>query len=170
MTLSSIIVSKWVPNLIWQAYCKLFLYTYLDQIKNQSKFCVPLQPPRFTIHSLKFSMVHKMYGCPYIILKEINIVFLSVIICSIADNLINTSTWKERNKYYSVLIQKWFLWKETSTYWKFKDKIFKLFWALNQHNCCVIVLWTFLPLAISLLSEWSIDSTAVLRCKTSPFS
>ena len=40
----------------------------------------------------KFFVIHKMYDCLCIIMKEINIVFVSVIICSIADNLINTST------------------------------------------------------------------------------
>ena len=76
----------------------------VDQMKNQSKFDVLLQPPRFTIHSLKFFMIHKMYGCLCIILKEIDLIFVSVI----ADNLINTSIWRERNKYYSELIQKRF--------------------------------------------------------------
>ena len=52
----------------------------------------------------------------------------------------------------------------------FKDKSFKLFYAPNQHNCCVIVLWKFLPLEISHLSEWSIDSTAAFPCKTSTLS
>ena len=80
----------------------------VDQMKNQSKFDVLLQPPRFAIHSLKFFMIHKMYGCLCITLKEIDLVFVSVIICSIADNLINTSIWRERNKYYSELIQKRF--------------------------------------------------------------
>ena len=80
----------------------------VDKMKNQSKFDVLLQPPRSTIHSLKFFMIHKMYSCLCITLKEIDLVFVSVIICSIADNLINTSIWRERNKYYSELIQKCF--------------------------------------------------------------
>ena len=128
LTLNSVIESKWVPNLIWQVVRKSVSSIHtVDQMKNQSKFDVSLQPSRFILHSLKFFMIHKMYGCLCIILKEINIVFLSVIICSTADNLINTSTWRKRTKYYSVLIQKCFLCKETSTYWKFKDKIFKMF-------------------------------------------
>ena len=131
LTFNSVVVSKWVRNLIWKAY-KLLEKSVsstqtVDQKKNQSKFDVSLQLLRLKIHSLKFFMVHKMYDCLCIILKEINIDFVSVIICLIADNRINTSTWRERNKYCSVLIQKRFLWKETSAYWKFKDKIFKFF-------------------------------------------
>ena len=121
LTVNSVIESNWVPSLILKAHCKLFEKSVfsthtVDKVKNQSKFDVSLQPPRLIIHSLKFLMIHKMYGCLCIILKEINIVFVSVIICSIADNLINTSTWSEINKYYSVLIQKYFLWKETFTF------------------------------------------------------
>ena len=41
---------------------------------------------------IKFFMIHKMYGCLSIILEETNIVFVSAMICSIADYLINTST------------------------------------------------------------------------------
>ena len=59
----------------------------------------------------KFFMIHKVYDRVCIILKEINMVFVSVIICSIADQLINTSTWKVTNKYYSVLIKTCFLLK-----------------------------------------------------------
>ena len=101
------------------------------------------------------------------ILKEIRRIFASMIICSVAEHLIITYTWNK--KYYSVTMQKCFLWKETSTYWKFKDRIFKLFKAPNQHSCCVIVSWKFLPLEIIALSEWSIDSTAVFPCKTLAF-
>ena len=61
-------------------------------MKNQFKFDVLLQPPRFAIHSLKIFMILKIHGCLGIIPQEINIVFVSVIICSIADNLINTYT------------------------------------------------------------------------------
>ena len=61
-------------------------------MKNQFKFDVSLQPPRFAIHSLKNFMILKIPGCLGIIPQEINIVFVSVIICSIADNLINTYT------------------------------------------------------------------------------
>ena len=111
LTLISVIASKWVPNLIWQAHYKLFeksvssSYT-VGQMKNLSKFDVSLQPPRFTLLSLKFFMIHKMYGSLCLILKELNFVFVSVITCSIDDNLINTSTWRKRNRYYNVLIKK----------------------------------------------------------------
>ena len=110
-----------------------------------------------------------MYGYQCMILKEINIILVSVVICSIVDNLINTSTWRKRNKCYSPLIQKWFVWKEISTCWQFKNKIFKMCSAPNQHSC-VIVLRKFLSLVISLLSEWNTDSTAAFPCKTSAFS
>ena len=60
-------------------------------------------------------------------IKEINFVFVFVIICSVTNNLIITSTWRWRKQYYSALIQRCFLGKETPTYWKFKDKISKLF-------------------------------------------
>ena len=73
----------------------------------------------------KSFLIHEINGCPYMILKEIHVIFVSMIICSIVDHLINTSTWRKRNRHYSVLIQKAFLWKETSTYWKLKDEIFK---------------------------------------------
>ena len=114
LTLISVIASKWVPNLIWQAHYKLFeksvssSYT-VGQMKNLSKFDVSLQPPRFTLFSLKFFMIHKMYGSLCLILKELNFVFVSVITCSIDDNLINTSTWRKRNRYYNVLIKKLFI-------------------------------------------------------------
>ena len=36
---------------------------------------------------IKFFMIHKMYGHLRIIQKEINAVFVSVIICSVAANL-----------------------------------------------------------------------------------
>ena len=92
----------------------------------------------------------------------------------ICDNLLNcwqliTSTWRKRKKYDSVLIPKCFFWKETSTYWKFKDNIFKLFRARTWHNCCATVLCKFLQLVISLLNEWSIDNSAAFICKTSVF-
>ena len=40
----------------------------------------------------KSYMIYDMYGCQSMILKEINIIFVSVIMCSIFGNLINTST------------------------------------------------------------------------------
>ena len=63
-------------------------------------------------------------------------------------------------------LKKFFL-GETSTYSKFNAKLFNMFKAPNHHNCCAIVLWKFLPLVISILSEWSIDKTAVSPSKTS---
>ena len=52
----------------------------------------------------------------------------------IRDNLFNCPQTQQhihlkvkKNTYSSVLIRKCFLWKETSTYWKFKDNIFDLF-------------------------------------------
>lgn len=52
----------------------------------------------------------------------------NIIFPLIADKLINKYT-KGQQKIItvSVLIQKYFLYKETSTYWKLKDKIFKIF-------------------------------------------
>ena len=108
-------------------------------------------------------------GCQCMILKEINI-SLSVIICSIVGNLMNISIWKKRNKHYSVLVQKCLFWKETSTYWKFKDKIFKLILTRNQQNRCFIFMWKFFPPVISHLNEWTNDSTAGFPCKISAFS
>ena len=111
MTLTSVIASKWVPNLISQAHYKLFeksvssSYT-VGQMGNQSKFDVSLQPPRSTLLSLKFFMIHKIYGSLCVILKELNFVFVPVKICSIADNVINTSNWRKRNSYCNVLIRK----------------------------------------------------------------
>ena len=40
-------------------------------------------------------MVHEMHGCQCMILKEINIMLESVIICLIVGNFINTSTLNE---------------------------------------------------------------------------
>ena len=96
MTLTSVIASKWVPNLISQAHYKLFeksvssSYT-VGHMGNQCKFDVSLQRPRSTLLSLKFFMIHKIYGSLCVILKELNFVFVPVKICSIADNVINTS-------------------------------------------------------------------------------
>ena len=50
-----------------------------------------------------------------------------VIICPIVDNLINTSTLREKKQVLQCTNSKMFLWKESPTYWKFKDKIFKFF-------------------------------------------
>ena len=45
---------------------------------------------------------------------------------------------------------------ETSIYWKFKDKMCKLFEASNHLNYCVTVLWNFLQVLIKVLGKWSI--------------
>ena len=63
LTLNCVIVSKWVPNLIWQAYYKLpkicFFYTFCRPNEKQPKFDVSLQPPRFTIYSLMIFLFEK---------------------------------------------------------------------------------------------------------------
>ena len=61
LTLNCAIVSKCVPNLIRQAYCKLpkihfhtlpkIFHTFYRPNEKQTKFDVSLQPPRFTIYS-----------------------------------------------------------------------------------------------------------------------
>ena len=105
----------------------------------------------------KSFMIREMYACQCMILKEIHIIFVSMIICSIVDYLITAYTWRKRSKYYSILIQKCFSWKENSIYWKFKDKIFKLFYAPELLCYCPA---EFLLPKTSPLSEWSIDITA----------
>ena len=123
---------------------------------------------------IKFFMIHKMYGCLCIILEEPNIVFVSTIIFSIADYLINTSTWRERKKSYILQCTSWkMLFLKLSLVENLRIKSLSLFKHqifFNQHKSCVIVLWKCFPLVISLLSEWSIDSTAVFPCKTLAFS
>ena len=48
----------------------------------------------------KSFMIHEMHGCQCMILKGINIALVSVIIWSIADNLINTSTLREKKQVF----------------------------------------------------------------------
>ena len=116
-------------------------------------------------------MIHEMYICQVcMILKEINVIYIFVTIFSIVHSLINSPNWRKRNKYYSVLTQKFFLVKRTFPYWNLKDKLFKLLKVPNDPNCCFIVLWKILRVVMSPLSEWSIASIAVLSCKTSTFS
>ena len=43
---------------------------------------------------------------------------------------------------------------ENSIYWKLKNKIFNLFEAPNQHDCCVTLLWMFLQVLIRVLYKW----------------
>ena len=90
-------------------------------------------------------MIHEMYGCQCMILKEIKIIFVSVIACSIVGNLINTSTWRKRNK--KVLINK--KWKETFTYWKFKDTSLSCF----KHQINIIVALLFYAVEVSSTSN-----------------
>ena len=63
LTHNCVIVSKWVHNLIWQAYYKLlkicFFYTFCIANEKQAKFDVPLQPPRFTIYPLMIFLFEK---------------------------------------------------------------------------------------------------------------
>ena len=82
--------------------------------------------------------IHEMYDCQCIILKEMNIVFVTLSICSIVNNLISTSSWRNRNKYYRIQIQKLFSSKDTSTYWKFKNKSLNCF--KHQINIVVVLL------------------------------
>ena len=63
LTLNCVVASKWVPNLIWQAFYKLpkicFFYTSCRPNEKQPKFDVSLQPPCFTIYSLKIFLSEK---------------------------------------------------------------------------------------------------------------
>ena len=64
---------------------KIYIYIYI-YIKNSSD------------NLTKSFMIHKMYHCQYMILKEIHIIFVSMIICSVADHFIITYTRRKRNK------------------------------------------------------------------------
>ena len=86
-----------------------FNFGYVHIINSNLKKCENISD-----NLTKTFRIHEMYGCQCMILKGINIVLVSVIICSIVDSLINTSTLRERRQV--LLIQKWFLWKETSSY------------------------------------------------------
>ena len=70
--------------------------------------------------------------------------------------ILNSSTRREKTALYIAHLIILCTSTETSIYWKFKDKIFKLFEAPNQHNCCDTVLWKFLQVLISVLGKWSI--------------
>ena len=107
------------------------------------------------------------YQC--VILKQINIY-----IC-ILHNLFD---WRQphhqpKRKEISSWYKKFkifFSEKKNFAYWKFKDTISKSFKATRQHNSCDFVLWKFLALVISVMSEWSIENTAAFPCKISSFS
>ena len=95
-------------------------------------------------------------------------IFVSFIICLIDDNLIINLN--EKKQVHDIQIQNFFFWKENFTYWKFKDTISKLFKATHQHNSFDFVLWKFVALVVSVMSEWSIENTAEFPCKISSFS
>ena len=98
--------------------------------------------------------------CGCLTLNEIHIKLTSLIIYFINDNLINMSSTPppkgKKTVFYIAHLIILSTSKETSIYQKFKDKIFNLFEAPNQHNCCVPVLWKFLQVLISVLGKWSI--------------
>ena len=94
----------------------------------------------FFILAFNFGYVY-IINC--VILKKIN-VFVSLIICPIVNNLINTSTKKKWKKYHGIQTKKCFFWKEAFYNWKRKDKLFNTFEASNQHNCC-----DFCPVEVS---------------------
>ena len=98
-------------------------------------------------------------GCGCLTMNEINIKLVSLVICSIDDNLTNTSSTRlpevKKTVLYRVHLVIFCTSTETSIYWKFKHKIFNLFQALNQHNFRVSVLWKFLQVLImSVLMNW----------------
>ena len=53
-----------------------------------------------------------MYGCQCMTLKEIIIIFILLITCSIIHNPINATNLKKSNKYYSTQTQKMFFEKK----------------------------------------------------------
>ena len=70
----------------------------------------------FTVNLTKSFMIHEINGCPWHWKKYTSSLY----------QLPTTSwTYPPEGKEASVLIQKCFLWTGTSTYLKFKDKIFK---------------------------------------------
>ena len=109
LTYPHLIVSVKLPLISW-LFTIFFNFGYVHFISSVLK---NVYIKNSSDNSAKYFMVREMYGCPCMI-KKINFIFVSVIICSVADNLIITSTWRRRNKYYSVLIQKCFEWME---YW-----------------------------------------------------
>ena len=97
--------------------------------------------------------------CECLTLNQMHIKLASLIICATNENFTNTSSTlppevkkKELHIAHIILCTS----TETFIFWKFKDKIFNLFSVLNQHKCCVTVLWTFLQVLISVLGKWSI--------------
>ena len=97
--------------------------------------------------------------CECLTLIEMDIKLASLIICTTNDNLTNrSSTLPPELKKIALYIEDKILYTSTETfiYWKFKDKIFNLFLVLNQHKCCVTVMWKFLQVLISALGKWII--------------
>ena len=87
-------------------------------------------------------------------LNDTQIKLTSLIICSINDSLYNTSSTAHLIIFCTSA--------EASIYWKFKGKIFNLFEAPNEHNCCVTILWKFLQVLISCPAT---SSTSLLETK-----
>ena len=67
---------------------------------------------------------------------------VSLIICSISDNVTNISSTPPSEVKSSIIYNKFdnFVYlNKTSIYWKYKDEILILFEAPNHHNCSVKV-------------------------------
>ena len=94
-------------------------------------------------------------------------IFVSLIIFSIVGNLINTLKKEEKASFKIYNFKNYF-----------SEKILPLIEnvRIKLLNCCKhhiniidFVLWRFLPLLISLMSEWNMENTVVFSCKTSAF-
>ena len=91
-----------------------------------------------------------MFDCQCMIVKKtnINIIFISLIICSIIDNLVNKSTCKKRNKNCSIKIQN-----------LMKTSRLNLSLHLSSKSKKLLSTGSFFH---SFLSEWSIHKTAAI--------
>ena len=69
-------------------------------------------------------MIYEMYDCQYLILMEISLIVVSMIICSIANNLIITIHLKEKKQKFLCTNSKIFFLKKNLIE-NLKDKIFK---------------------------------------------
>ena len=87
-------------------------------------------------HLTQSFMIYEMCGYQCMITKGIHIIFVSMTICSIAKALIITYTWRKRNKYYSVLIQKYFCEKKLPFIENLRIKSLSCF----KHQINIIVL------------------------------
>ena len=92
--------------LISQLFVKPFNFSYVYIINSSLKNFVRIK--NSSENYTKSFMIHEMYGCHCMILMGINIILASVIIRSIVENLIITSSLMKRNNYYSELMQKLF--------------------------------------------------------------